>query len=102
MSLEQFVEEQIYNFKRLGNYGVFQTGGSFPVEYLLTTFSAAELSKLTLARELYPDKLSFELLMQRELDEQRVFKEMEPYLNPNPNQVSPSELSQRVVYFPPC
>ncbi len=101
MSLEQFVEEQIYNFKRLGNYGVFQTGGSFPVEYLLTTFSAAELSKLTLARELYPDKLSFDLLMQRELDEQRVFKEMEPYLNPNPNQVSPSELSQRVVYFPP-
>ena len=99
MSLEDFVEEQIYNFKRLGNYGVFQTGGSFPVEYLLTTFSSNELSKLTLARELSPEKLSFDLLMQRELDEQRVFREMEPYLNPS--QVSPAELSQRVVYFPP-
>ena len=101
MSLEDFVEEQLYNFKRLGNYGVFQTGGSFPVEYLLTTFSSAELSKLTLARDIHPDKLSFELLMQRDLDEQRVFREMEPYLNPKPSQVSPTELSQRVVYFPP-
>ncbi len=63
MSLEDFVGEQIYNFRRLGNYGVFQTGGSFPVEYLLTTFTAAELSKLTLARDIHPDKLSFELLM---------------------------------------
>ena len=101
MSLDDFVEEQIYNFKRLGNYGVFQTGASFPVEYLLTTFSAAELSKLTLARDIHPDKLSFELLMQRDLDEQRVCREMEPYLNPNPSQLTPGELQSKVIYFPP-
>jgi len=101
MLLEDLVGEEIYNFKRLGNYGVFQTGGSFPVEYLLTTFSCAELSKLTLARDISPDKLSFELLMQRDLDEQRVYREMEPYLTPNPSQVSPDELQSRVVYFPP-
>jgi len=84
MPLESFGEEQIYNFERIGSFGRFYSGKSFPIEYIMTSFRAAELSELTFARDIRPDKIDFELLMQRDIDEERVRIEMEPYLNPNP------------------
>ncbi|RKZ93535.1 MAG: hypothetical protein DRR19_00840 [Candidatus Parabeggiatoa sp. nov. 1] len=101
MPLETFGEEQIYNFERIGSFGRFYSGDSFPIEYIMTTFSSAELSELTFARDIRPDKIDFELLMQRDIDEERVRIEMEPYLNPNPQKITPAEIRSRSVFFPP-
>lgn len=99
MPLETFGEEKLYNLERIGSFGKFYTGNSFPIEYLMTTFSSAELSELTLARDIQPEHIDFELLLQRDIDEERVRSEMEPYLNPQ--QLTPSELRSRAVFFPP-
>ncbi len=101
MSLENFGEEQIYNFERIGSFGRFYSGASFPIEYIMTTFSAAELSELSFARDIHPEKIDFELLMQRDIDEERVRLEMEPYLNPDINKLTATEIRARSVFFPP-
>lgn len=101
MSLESFGEEQIYNFEHIGSFGRFYSGESFPIEYIMTTFSAAELSDLTFARDIRPDKIDFELLLQRDIDEERVRLEMAPYLNPNPDNMTSAEIRSRSVFFPP-
>jgi hypothetical protein len=99
--LESFGEELLYNFERVGSFGKFYSGESFPVEYIMTTFSSAELSELTFARDIRPDKIDFELLMQRDIDEERVRLEMEPYLNPSPDKFTPAEIRSKTVFFPP-
>jgi hypothetical protein len=101
MPLESFGEEQIYNFERIGSFGRFYSGESFPIEYIMTSFTAAELSELTFARDIRPDQIDFELLMQRDIDEERVRIEMEPYLNPNPKNFTSTEIRTRSVFFPP-
>jgi hypothetical protein len=101
MSLESFGEEQIYNLERIGSFGKFYTGESFPIEYVMTTFASAELSELTFARDIRPDKIDFELLMQRDIDEERVRLEMEPYLNPSRENFTLAEIRARSVFFPP-
>jgi len=101
MSLESFGEEQIYNFERIGSFGRFYSGESFPIEYIMTTFSSAELFELTFARDIRPDKIDFELLMQRDIDEERVRLEMEPYLNPRSEKLTLAEIRSRSVFFPP-
>ncbi len=101
MPLESFGEEQIYNFERIGSFGRFYSGESFPIEYIMTSFRAAELSELTFARDIRPDKIDFELLMQRDIDEERVRIEMEPYLNPNTKKITLTEIRSRSVFFPP-
>jgi hypothetical protein len=101
MSLESFGEEQIYNFERVGSFGRFYSGDSFPIEYIMTSFSAAELSELTFARDIRPDEIDFELLMQRDIDEERVRLEMAPYLNPSPDKFTLAEIRSRAVFFPP-
>ena len=47
----------------------------FPLECLQTIFSAADLSCLSFSRDISPDTLNFELLMQREIDEKRIHLE---------------------------
>ncbi len=101
MSLESFGEEQIYNFERVGSFGRFYSGESFPIEYIMTSFSAAELSELTFARDIRPDEIDFELLMQRDIDEERVRIEMAPYLNPSADKFTLAEIRSRAVFFPP-
>lgn len=101
MSLENFGEEQIYNFERIGSFGKFYSGASFPIEYIMTTFSAAELSELSFARDIHPEKIDFELLMQRDIDEERVRLEIEPYLNPDTSKLTATEIRARSVFFPP-
>ncbi len=101
MSLESFGEEQIYNFERIGSFGRFYSGESFPIEYVMTTFSSAELFELTFARDIRPDQIDFELLMQRDIDEERVRLEMEPYLNPRSENLTLAEIRSRSVFFPP-
>jgi len=101
MPLETFGEEHIYNFERIGSFGRFYSGDSFPIEYIMTTFTVAELQELTFARDIRPDNIDFELLMQRDIDEERVRLEMEPYLNPSRENFTPYEIRSRSVFFPP-
>ena len=101
MLLETFGEEQIYNLIRIGSFGRFYSGDSFPIEYIMTTFSAAQLADLTFARDIRPEQIDFELLMQRDIDEERVQVEMEPYLNPHVKQLTVDEIKSRAVFFPP-
>ena len=101
MLLETFGEEQIYNLLRIGSFGRFYSGDSFPIEYIMTTFSAAQLADLTFARDIRPEQIDFELLMQRDIDEERVQVEMEPYLNPHVKQLTAAEVKSRAVFFPP-
>jgi hypothetical protein len=101
MSLDSFGEEQIYNFERVGSFGRFYSGDSFPIEYIMTSFSSAELSELTFARDIRPDEIDFELLMQRDIDEERVRLEMAPYLNPSPDKFTLAEIRSRAIFFPP-
>ncbi|MEX2258534.1 MAG: hypothetical protein WD672_07475 [Woeseia sp.] len=97
--LTSFGDEEMYNFVRRGSFGRFQTGDSFPVEYLMTTFTPAEASeRLTFARDISTAHLDFELLMQRDIDEDRVREDMEPYLN---RRKQPISERRDVVFFPP-
>ncbi len=96
--LEVFEDESEYKFKRIGSFGRFSTSSSFPIDFMMTTFDANELDELTLARDVRPDKLDFELLMQRDIDEERVGKQIEPYLIPEKNQ---QVNMKQIVFFPP-
>ena len=93
------IKKEIYNFTKSGSFGKFFAGSSFPVEYVQTSFAADELEDLTFARDIRPpDSLDFDLLIQRDIDEDRVRKEIEPYLNPKTTE---SEKRTKVVFFPP-
>jgi hypothetical protein len=72
-----------YSFEKWGNFGVFRSGNSLPVDYLLTTITIPELEKLKLARGVRPQKVDFEMLMQRDLDVDRVNNEIMKYLVPD-------------------
>lgn len=98
--INSFEEEDVYSFKKYGAYGRFSASGSFPVDYVLTTFAPEELaSYLTFARDINPGKqLDFDLLMQRDIDDGRVKREIEPYLNPDENG---TKIHETVLFFPP-
>jgi len=85
-------------FEKWGTFGRFQTGLSYPIEYVLTTFNVSELHHLTLARELSPSEPDFELLMQRDIDVDRVDKQIVKYLSPDKTE---AELRTRPTFFPP-
>jgi len=97
--LEQFDSPNLYDVTHVGSFGRFNSGNSFPIEYLMTTFSMTELLELSFARDIKPDSLDFDLLIQRDIDEDRVKNEIEPYLNPVNSSVE--EISTRAVFFPP-
>lgn len=98
MSMKRFGEEKLYTLEKQGSFGRFVTGSSFPIEYILTSFSASELSDLTFARDIQPEKLDFDILMQRDIDEERVRKEIEPYLRPR---ATSAEIRSKAIFFPP-
>lgn len=97
--MERFDEDTPYNFKREGSFGRFVSGKSFPVEYFLTHFKAEELNKLTFARDVKPEKLDFDLLIQRDIDDERVREKIQPYLSLK--DAKESEIRSKVVFFPP-
>lgn len=97
--LEDFPDESEYDFMRNGCFGTFVSGNSFPIDYILTNFKAEELSKLTFARDIKPEKLDFDLLIQRDIDDERVRKKIEPYLSMKDSKET--EIKSKVVFFPP-
>lgn len=97
--MEELDNELIYNFVKVGSFGKFYAGTSFPIEFVQTSFSVDELEDLTFARDVRPpDNIDFDLLIQRDIDEERVRKEIEPYLNPKK---TAAENQSKAVYFPP-
>lgn len=64
----------------------------------MTTFSTDELTDLSYAQDLSPDpnNIDFEMLMQRDLDRERVRKELVPYLMGAGGETAPEP-----IYFPP-
>lgn len=89
-----------YSFEKWGNFGIFRSGESLPVHYLLTTITVSELEKLKLARSVRPHKIDFELLMQRDINVDRVDGEIVKYLVPGAEKTA-SEIHSRPLFFPP-
>lgn len=89
-----------YSLEKWGNFGVFQSQTSLPIHYLLTTLSLPELNDLTLAREIKQEKIDFQLLMQRDIDIDRVNSEIIKYLCPDAEKKA-AEMLSRPLFFPP-
>lgn len=87
-----------FNFEKIGSFGRFVTGNSFPIEYVMVNLNSSQLKKLTFARDIRPDKIDFDLLIQRDIDEDRVKDKIEPYLY---QKGSEKEMSTRAAFFPP-
>lgn len=81
-----------------GSFGKFRTGVSYPIEYLLTTVPIADLDLLNTAQEVRSETRDFELLMQRDIDMDRVRKQIIKYLSPAKTE---AELRARPTFFPP-
>lgn len=96
--LDGFDDENPYKNTLDGSFGRFGAGESFPLEFVLTTFPAHRLDELSFAREIAPKDVDFDLLMQRDIDEDRVRKKMQPYLAPR---TTAGEIRSRALFFPP-
>ncbi|HCF2623345.1 hypothetical protein ACM7P1_11215 [Pseudomonas aeruginosa] len=94
--MKRFSQEH-YDVHHVGSFGRFFSGGSFPVDYLQASFTAADLLDLTFAQDLHPDGQDFELLMQRDIDKERVLKSVVPYINP----LNSADQKNRSIFFPP-
>lgn len=96
-------DEKDYDIDRQGSYGRFFTANSFPIEYILTTLRPEQLEEyLTFAKDVRPEQIDFDLLMQRDIDEDRVRNEIAPYLDPKATDDGGSVSgSSRALFFPP-
>jgi hypothetical protein len=92
-------EEEIYGFKRVGSFGRFSTIDNFPIEFFLTTLRSSQLDDLTFAREIKPASIDFEQLLQRDIDEERIKTEIEPYLTSAG--LTDVEKQTKTIFFPP-
>ena len=96
--MKKMSEFKPFNFERIGSFGRFVTGNSFPIEYVMVNFTSSQLNKLTFARDIRPDKIDFDLLIQRDIDEERVRDKIEPYLY---QKSTDKEITSRAAFFPP-
>ncbi|MFA0476356.1 DNA sulfur modification protein DndB [Vibrio breoganii] len=88
-------DEFSYDFKRSGAFGVFESNGSVPVEYLMTTFSIDEIPHISLARDV-SSSLNFDYLIQRDIDQERALSEISRYIT------SVDDAPQKeIVFLPP-
>ncbi len=94
---EDLQEEQEFDVELLGNFGRFISSGSYPVEYFMASMPMAQAYKyLKFARDVQMDDINFDLLMQRDIDENRVEKDIMPYL-----QQDEMTAATRPLFFPP-
>jgi len=85
-----------WNFSKYGSFGHFKTDVSVPIEYVMTTFSIEQISKLSFARKVQTE-LNFDLLIQRDIDEKRAVEEISQYISPKDDQSRKDE----IVFLPP-
>jgi len=91
--------KKTYNYDTTGCYGRYLIEGALPIEFLSTTMSIDEISKLTFAKDIRTD-LDFELLIQRDIDENRAIKEIGKYISPE-NGTEFGTLQNNGVFLPP-
>jgi len=89
--------EKEFDLDLIGNFGRFKSEKSYPVDYFLTTLSMAQASRyLKFARDIEMREINFDLLMQRDIWEERVRDEIIPYLTQAINSGT-----ERPIFFPP-
>lgn len=97
MKIHDLPVEKEFDLDLIGNFGRFKSKNSYPVDYFLTTLSMAQASRyLKFARDIEMREINFDLLMQRDIWEERVRDEIIPYLT----QAIDSG-AERPVFFPP-
>lgn len=104
MEVNLIDDEKEYDIEKIGSYGKFSTKTSYPIEYILTSLRPDQLSEyLTFAKDVRPKEIDFDLLMQRDLDEDRVRNEIAPYLDPDTytDPKNPDSSLPRALFFPP-
>ena len=85
-----------WTFSKTGSFGHFSTDVTVPIQFLMTTFSIDELSQLSFARDIQTD-VNFELLVQRDIDEDRARSEISQYISPEKSE----KRSDEIVFLPP-
>lgn len=75
-------KEKKWDIQKKGHSGVFKTKNAISIEYIQTTFNIRELDLIKPLRSIFkPDDIEdFDLLLQRDLDETRIKRELIPYL----------------------
>lgn len=74
--------QDVFNFKTSGAYGRYYVEGKLPIEFVSTTLSMDKLSSLAFAKDIRTE-LDFDLLIQRDIDEERAIGEIGMYLSPD-------------------
>lgn len=91
MSKPGFKEES-FKLKIIGKSGVFQTRHTHAVEYVQTSIRIHDLKYIEpVRRKFKKGELDFELMLQRDLDDERVKDEIIPYL----------KRDKKLSFFPP-
>jgi hypothetical protein len=92
--LPESKKQQVFDKELDGVYGRFKTKQSFSLDYLLTSIKIDRLAWLETASDVLDiDSISFEAIVQRDIDYVRVQKEIiEEYLEKG---------KDRVIFFPP-
>ncbi|WP_226687147.1 hypothetical protein [Stutzerimonas stutzeri] len=97
MEFEDLQEEREYDVELIGNFGRFVSSGSYPVEFFMASMPLSQANKyLKFATDVHMDDVNFDLLMQRDIDEERVEKDIMPYL-----QQDEATAATRPLFFPP-
>lgn len=97
--MDSFEDKEIFELTRTGSYGRFTAANSFPVDFVLSSFDINDVKHLMFARELHADKVDFEMMMQRDIDEDRSRRELAEYLYPTKK--TEEELKSNIAFFPP-
>lgn len=97
MPLEDMGSEKEFDLELIGNLGRFKTAGSYPVDFFMTSMSLPRaVNELSFARDVQMKDVDFDLMMQRDIDEERVENEIIRYLQPDEENGASSP-----VFFPP-
>ena len=91
-------QSKLYSFKKTGTFSRFETPRSIVIESILTSFDISDLNLLTLARDI-SDDLDFDLLIQRDIDENRAIDEISKYICSEGEVAHPDR--QNLVFLPP-
>lgn len=89
--------ERQFDVELVGSYGSFKSSRSFPVDYFLTTMTMPQAHQhIKFARDIEMEEVNFELLMQRDIWEERVEDKIIPYLTQNMEKAGDIP-----IFFPP-
>ena len=94
MNVRRTRGRELYQIKKTGAFSRFATPNSTVIESILTSFDINELSWLSYARDV-SSTLDFDLLVQRDIDEERALQDISEYIFSESHQV------KNPVFLPP-